>query len=71
MLQLLVCIAIVLNGANLYGYIKCKMGHGEKMSTSLSNMTSDFFRRQIIQNVSIFLLSDYNVNIIYYLFFIT
>lgn len=51
LLQLLVCIAIVLNGANLYGYIKCKIGHGEKLSTSLTSMTSDFFRRQVIQNV--------------------
>ncbi|KAJ9575478.1 hypothetical protein L9F63_007683 [Diploptera punctata] len=49
---LLVCIAIVLNGANLYGYIKCKVGRGEKVSTSLSSMTSDFFRRQIIQNMA-------------------
>jgi hypothetical protein len=50
-LQLLVCIAIVLNGANLYGYIQCKIGHGEKLSSSLTSMTSDFFRRQVIQNV--------------------
>jgi hypothetical protein len=51
MLQLLVSIAIVLNGANLYGYIQCKIGHGEKLSTSLTSMTSDFFRRQVFQNV--------------------
>ncbi|XP_021932548.1 uncharacterized Golgi apparatus membrane protein-like protein CG5021 isoform X3 [Zootermopsis nevadensis] len=34
---LLICIAIVLNGANLYGYIKCKTGHGEKLGTSLTS----------------------------------
>lgn len=49
---LLVCIAIVLNGANLYGYIKCKIGHGKQLSTSLTSMTSDFFRKQVIQNVA-------------------
>lgn len=49
---LLVCIAIVLNGANLYGYIQCKIGHGQKLSTSLTNMSTDFFRRQVIQNVA-------------------
>ncbi|XP_063235697.1 uncharacterized Golgi apparatus membrane protein-like protein CG5021 isoform X2 [Bacillus rossius redtenbacheri] len=49
---LLVCIAIVLNGANLYGYIKCKVGHGEKISNSISNLTSNFFRRQLLENMT-------------------
>lgn len=46
---LLVCIAIVLNGANLYGYVKCKMGNDKNISAA----TSDFLRKQVIQNVSI------------------
>ncbi|KAG7209955.1 hypothetical protein KM043_011547 [Ampulex compressa] len=45
---LLVCIAIVLNGANLYGYVKCKMGSDQNISTA----TSDFFRKQVMQNVA-------------------
>ncbi|XP_011167062.1 uncharacterized Golgi apparatus membrane protein-like protein CG5021 isoform X3 [Solenopsis invicta] len=45
---LLVCIAIVLNGANLYGYVKCKMGNNQNISTA----TSDFFRKQVLQNVT-------------------
>ncbi|XP_066594963.1 uncharacterized Golgi apparatus membrane protein-like protein CG5021 isoform X2 [Prorops nasuta] len=45
---LLVCIAIILNGANLYGYIKCKMGSNQNLSTA----TSDFLRRQVLQNVT-------------------
>ncbi|KAJ8897969.1 hypothetical protein PR048_003329 [Dryococelus australis] len=49
---LLICIAIILNGANLYGYIKCKVGHGEKISSSISNLTSNFFRRQLIDNMT-------------------
>ncbi|CAG2054881.1 unnamed protein product [Timema podura] len=53
---LLVCIALVLNGANLYGYIKCKVGHGEKVSSSITNMTSNFFRKQLIDNESMFTL---------------
>ena len=44
---LLVCIAIVLNGANLYGYVKCKMGNDQNISTA----TSDFIRKQVLQNV--------------------
>jgi len=44
---LLVSIAIVLNGANLYGYVKCKMGNDQNISAA----TTDFFRKQVIQNV--------------------
>uniref|UniRef100_A0A0C9PY02 Golgi apparatus membrane protein TVP23 homolog n=1 Tax=Fopius arisanus TaxID=64838 RepID=A0A0C9PY02_9HYME len=44
---LLVCIAIVLNGANLYGYVKCKMGKEQSMSAA----TSDFLKKQVMQNV--------------------
>lgn len=49
---LLVCIAVVLSGANLYGYVKCKTGHGKQLSSSLTSMTSDFIRRNLIQNVA-------------------
>ncbi|XP_076235605.1 putative Golgi apparatus membrane protein-like protein CG5021 isoform X2 [Calliopsis andreniformis] len=45
---LLVCIAIVLNGANLYGYVKCKMGNDRNISAA----TSEFLRKQVIQNVA-------------------
>jgi len=45
---LLASIATILSGANLYGYVKCKMG-GDKNITSA---TSDFFRKQVIQNVA-------------------
>ncbi|KAB0796115.1 hypothetical protein PPYR_10176 [Photinus pyralis] len=43
---LLVTIALILNGANLHGYIKCKVGGSE----SLSTVTSNFFRQQVLQN---------------------
>lgn len=39
-------IAIVLNGANLYGYIKCYYG----ANTNLNTAASDFVRKQIFQN---------------------
>lgn len=48
---LLVCIAIVLNGANLYGYVKCKMGNDQNISAA----TSDFIRKQVIQNVYLYM----------------
>ncbi|KAF5305637.1 hypothetical protein FQR65_LT07718 [Abscondita terminalis] len=43
---LLVIIALILNGANLYGYIKCKVGGSE----SLGTVTSNFFRQQVLQS---------------------
>ncbi|CAH1179482.1 unnamed protein product [Phaedon cochleariae] len=43
---LLVTIALVLNSSNLYGYIKCKVGN----KNSFGTITSDFFRKQVIQN---------------------
>ncbi|XP_057341915.1 uncharacterized Golgi apparatus membrane protein-like protein CG5021 isoform X2 [Microplitis mediator] len=44
---LIVCIATMLNGANLYGYIKCKMGKDQNLSAA----TSDYFKKQVLQNV--------------------
>lgn len=46
--MLVVSIALVFHGANLYGYIKCRFGSEKNMS---SNVT-EFFRRQVIQNVA-------------------
>uniref|UniRef100_A0ABD2WRB7 Golgi apparatus membrane protein TVP23 homolog n=1 Tax=Trichogramma kaykai TaxID=54128 RepID=A0ABD2WRB7_9HYME len=46
--MLLAVIALILNGANLYGYFKCKMG-GDK---DISSATSDFFKKQVIQNMA-------------------
>ncbi|XP_033210826.1 uncharacterized Golgi apparatus membrane protein-like protein CG5021 isoform X2 [Belonocnema kinseyi] len=45
---LLTTIALVLNGANLYGYVKCKMGSDKNISSA----TSDFIRKQFIQNMA-------------------
>lgn len=39
-------IALVLNGANLYGYLKCKFGQNQNLST----VTGDFLRKQVLQN---------------------
>ncbi|XP_034250745.1 uncharacterized Golgi apparatus membrane protein-like protein CG5021 isoform X1 [Thrips palmi] len=46
--MLVVSIAIVLHGANLYGYVKCRFGSEKSMSTNVT----EFFRRQVIQNVA-------------------
>lgn len=43
---MLVLIAMTLNGANLYGYIKCRYG----TNTNLNSAASDFVRNQLIQN---------------------
>lgn len=54
---LLATIGGILNGANLYGYIKCKMG-GEK---NISSATSEFFKKQVIQNVRSFFCNLYRL----------
>lgn len=43
---LLVLIALALNGANLYGYIKCSFGASAKLSTT----TTDFVKSQMLKN---------------------
>lgn len=45
----LLSIAIILSGSNLYGYIKCKMGKEQNFSTA----TSDFLKKQVMQNVNL------------------
>ncbi|CAG9763954.1 unnamed protein product [Ceutorhynchus assimilis] len=44
--MLVVLIALMLNGANLHGYIRCKMGNKDSFGT----MTSDFLRKQVMAN---------------------
>ncbi|XP_054286689.1 uncharacterized Golgi apparatus membrane protein-like protein CG5021 isoform X1 [Macrosteles quadrilineatus] len=46
---LLVSIALTLTGANLYGYMKCKMGVSDQKLTSTVN---EFFRKQVLQNMA-------------------
>ena len=49
---MVVCIGLVLNGANLLGYVKCKLGRTEAITTTVSNLASSYFQKQIITNVS-------------------
>lgn len=44
--MLLVLIALTLNGANLHGYIRCKVGNKD----SLGTVTSDFLKQQVMKN---------------------
>ncbi|KAJ1529825.1 hypothetical protein ONE63_006566 [Megalurothrips usitatus] len=46
--MLIVSIALTLHGANLFGYVRCRFGSEKSMSTNVT----DFFRRQVIQNVA-------------------
>lgn len=43
---IVVIIAIILNGANLYGYLRCRIGGNENFTGIISN----FFGRQVITN---------------------
>jgi len=42
-------MGVVLNGANLYGYVRCKMGSHKKMSGAASN----FLGQQVLGSVTI------------------
>ncbi|KAF7269318.1 putative Golgi apparatus membrane protein-like protein CG5021 isoform X2 [Rhynchophorus ferrugineus] len=44
--MLVVLIALVLNGANLHGYIRCKVGNKD----SLTTVTSEFIKKQVMSN---------------------
>lgn len=53
--QLLVCIALTLNYANVYGYVKCRFGQNadnRTLGSTISSFTSDFIKKQFIKNVS-------------------
>uniref|UniRef100_A0A1L8DUS4 Golgi apparatus membrane protein TVP23 homolog n=3 Tax=Nyssomyia neivai TaxID=330878 RepID=A0A1L8DUS4_9DIPT len=43
---LLVLIALALNGANLYGYVKCNYG----ASKNISSLTTDFVKTQVLKS---------------------
>lgn len=44
-----VVMAVVLNGANLYGYVKCKFGS----KTSLKSVATNYFGRQFLKQVQL------------------
>lgn len=46
--QPVVIMGVVLQGANLYGYVRCKVGG----KTSLKNMATNYFGRQFLKQVS-------------------
>lgn len=46
--QPIVIMGVVLQGANLYGYIRCKVGG----KTSLKNMATNYFGQQFLKQVS-------------------
>lgn len=44
---MVVCVALILNGANLYGYIRCKLGSRKK----LSSVASSFLGQQMFRSM--------------------
>lgn len=46
--QPIVTMGVVLQGANLYGYVRCKVGG----KTSLKNMATNYFGQQFLKQVS-------------------
>ena len=56
--QPVVIMGLVLQGANLYGYIRCKVGG----KTSLKNMATNYFGRQFLKQVTFFFFGVKHVN---------
>ncbi len=50
------CIALSLNGANVYGYLRCKLGKGTNLTGAVSNYANGFFRQQVMDKVNQILL---------------
>ena len=46
------CIALSLNGANLYGYLRCKLGKGTNLTGAVSSYANGFFRQQVMDKVN-------------------
>ena len=46
------CIALSLNGANVYGYLRCKLGKSSNITGAVSNYANGIFREQMMSNVS-------------------
>ncbi|ELU05815.1 hypothetical protein CAPTEDRAFT_186713 [Capitella teleta] len=44
---MVVCVGIVLNGANFYGYIRCKLGSRQK----ISSLASNFLGQQVLRSM--------------------
>ena len=42
-------MGVVLQGANMYGYVRCKVG----TRTNLKNMATSYFGRQFLKQVSV------------------
>ena len=50
--QVLPIIGIALNGANVYGYVRCRYGAAQGIQSSISSATTSFMRDQVMKNVS-------------------
>ena len=46
------CIALSLNSANLYGYVRCKLGKGTNLTGAVSSYANGLFRKKMMENVS-------------------
>jgi len=47
--QMVASMGVVLNGANLYGYVRCKIGSPKKLTGAASN----FLGQQVLGSVSV------------------
>ena len=46
------CIALSLNGANLYGYMRCKLGKGTNLTGAVTSYANSLLFKQALNNVT-------------------
>lgn len=56
------CIALSLNGANVYGYLRCKLGKGTNLTGAVSSYANGFFRQKVMDQVNIALSQNSPAN---------
>jgi len=45
-------LGVLLNGANVYGYLRCRYGANQGITASLGSTASDFMRGQVLKNIT-------------------
>ena len=46
------CIALSLNGANLYGYMRCKLGKGTNLTGAVSGYANKFLFQRAVDSMT-------------------
>lgn len=56
-------IGMALNGANVYGYLRCRYGAAQGIQSSISSATTSFMRDQVMKNISSMMFTQPAANV--------